>query len=362
MPENTNDQPDTTASPLEEFLDTTPTADESRAPLLGTTRKQGRQRKLQMAKSKDPELGPLELLPGTWEADGTGWNMIALPFAGGDHGFRLLLNQYDETLVFSLVDKGIPNRGVSHDHDRETDQFLVALDYEQGIHQVAVVDRPESDVHGDPGAAIHHEPGLFLNMLNRIPDGFDIARLATIPHGDSVLALGKSRKRKGLAPIPRMFGTPIGEDDTFEDDDYLEPYKFFHEHPFKGTVGAASFPGFDPTEPHQLLRLANRGLEDQVKATTILEFDSTHPTGGISNIPFVVRQANASSMKSMFWIHEMKDGSLRMQYLQVVMLDFFRREDGLPGRMQWPHVSINTLTRRPDVEPGPRALTTDADR
>ncbi|MEZ5091395.1 hypothetical protein [Nocardioides sp.] len=42
------------------------------------------------------------------------------------------------------------------------------------------------------------------------------------------------------------------------------------------------------------------------------------------------------------------------------MLDFFRREDGLPGRMQWPHVSLNTLTRHPDVEPTPDVLTTDA--
>ena len=236
-------------SPVEEFLDSSDGADESRASLLQTTRKRGRQREIRMARSKDPELGPLELLPGTWEARGTGWNSIALPFAGGDHGFRLLLNQYDEVLVFSLVDKGIPNRGVNHDHSRATDQFLVALDYEQSIHQIAVVDRPESDVAGDPGAAIHHEPGLFLNMLNRIPDGFDVARLATIPHGDSVLALGRSRKVPGLAPIPSMVGTPIGEDGTIEDDRYLEPYKFFHDNPFKGTVGAPGFPASTRPSP-----------------------------------------------------------------------------------------------------------------
>jgi hypothetical protein len=36
---------------------------------------------------------------------------------------------------------------------------------------------------------------------------------------------------------------------------------------------------------------------------------------------------------------------LRLQYLQIVMLDFFPRRDGLPGRIGWPHVSINTLTK-----------------
>ncbi len=39
---------------------------------------------------------------------------------------------------------------------------------------------------------------------------------------------------------------------------------------------------------------------------------------------------------------------LQMQYLQVVMLDFFPRRDGLPGRISWPHVSINTLTKVSD--------------
>jgi hypothetical protein len=35
-----------------------------------------------------------------------------------------------------------------------------------------------------------------------------------------------------------------------------------------------------------------------------------------------------------------------MQYSQVVMLNFFRpREDQLPGRAQWPHISINTLDK-----------------
>ena len=58
---------------------------------------------------------------------------------------------------------------------------MVTLDYEQVIKQVAVVDEPASTVTGAPGAAIHHEPGLFLNMLDEIPDGFDIARLGHHP-------------------------------------------------------------------------------------------------------------------------------------------------------------------------------------
>jgi hypothetical protein len=34
-----------------------------------------------------------------------------------------------------------------------------------------------------------------------------------------------------------------------------------------------------------------------------------------------------------------------MQYLRVVMFEFGPRSDGLPGTVQWPHVSINTLNK-----------------
>jgi hypothetical protein len=41
-----------------------------------------------------------------------------------------------------------------------------------------------------------------------------------------------------------------------------------------------------------------------------------------------------------------------------VMLDFFPRRDGLPGRIGWPHVSINTLTKVSDEAAATREMTT----
>ena len=312
---------------------------------------QGQNRHIEVAKPYDTQLGPLGLLPGRWVSEQGGWNMIALPFAQeGRLDYRLLMNQFREELNFTLVDKGVPNRGVSEDQETQTDQFVVTLDYEQVVHQIAVVDEPPSTVTGAVGAAIHHEPGLFLNMLNEIPDGFDIARLATIPHGDAVLALGRSSVVQGLAPIPAVDGLPIGVTPDVENNPYLAPYKHFHDAPFKGTLDFPGFPGFDPVAPHLLLEAANSSFD--VVQTTVLELDTTHPTGGIKNIPFVVKQADAVSMKATFWIqqHAPVDGITvhTMQYLQIVMLDFFPRRDGLPGRIGWPHVSINTLTKVSD--------------
>ena len=315
-----------------------------------------RGRRVELAQTGDPDLGPLQLLPGTWKnvpgRPERGWNMIALPFAGGPANYRLLVNEYTEQLTFSLVDKAVPNRGISANVPAAsaTDQLVVTLDYEQVIAQSDSADFPVSGLAGGPGQAIHHEPGLLLHMLNEGGD-LDIARLSAIPHGDSVLALGRSRRHPGKPEIPKVNGLPIGRiRQNIAADIYFEPYRHFHQHPFMGTRTDVGFPGFDPVRPDRLLRRANRGVP--ITRTTELMVDSELGTGGVSNIPFIVRQADAGALRSTFWIQELKEldsagqPRLRLQYLQVVLLNFFSpRGDGLPGQASWPHVSINTLEK-----------------
>lgn len=296
------------------------------------------------AEPGDPDLGPLAELPGKWanepELPGRGWNMIALPFKTPDINYRLLLNQYNETLNFSLVDKAVPNRGIEGPGVEQTDQFSVTLDYRQSVHQIEAADYPESGQEGAKGAAIHHEPGLWIHMKNQALDRLDVARLSTVPHGNSVLALGTSQTSAGPPTIPSISGLPIGTTKFF-DSPYLAPYAHFRAHPFQGL--------FDPCEPHLLLTAANEGVE--IVKTTQLDVSTSVSTAGISNTPFIHKQANATQMRSTFWIQELaeKDGNgrpkMRLQYLQIVMLEFFPRDDGMPGLISWPHVSINTLTR-----------------
>lgn len=304
----------------------------------------GRGRTVKPADFGNEDLGPLKLLPGTWKSlPGRGWNMIALPFAEGPLKYRLLVNQYNETLDFTLIDSGVPNRGIEPDSTSGlTDQFVVTLDYQQRVTQIAADDFPQSGDAGDPDADIHHEPGLFLHMTNKITNGLDIARLATIPHGDSVLALGRSQVTEGPPQVPDISGLPIGIAEDL-DSRYLSPYKHFHENPFEGL--------FDPVQPNDLLKAANAGVD--IARTTTLELDTKLETGGIVNIPFIVKEANATEMTSTFWIQELAEqddkgpSTLRLQYSQTVMLDFFPRRDGVEGLIKWPHVSINTLVREP---------------
>ncbi len=297
----------------------------------------------------DDPMGPLRLLQRKWVSlPGRGWNMIALPFEtkpGEGFNYRLLVNQYNETLDFTLVDKGVPNRGLplGPNPSADPDQRLAALDYVQQISQIAADDFPVSGKAGDPGLPIHHEPGLWLHIIDENTNGLDIARLATIPHGDSVLALGTSEESDGPPRIPDISGLPIGVAPNL-DSPYLEPYKHFHDNLFEGR--------FDPVHPNALLEVANQDVE--IVRTTTLPVDTAIESGGIVNIPFIVKQANAAEMKSTFWIQELAETDkcgnpkLRLQYSQVVLLDFFPRRDGMPGLIRWPHVSINTLVPADD--------------
>ena len=325
-------------------------------------------------------LGPLQNLLGVWKAKGTGWNMIALPFQDAPappagFKFRLLMNQYDEELKFDFVDDAVKNRGLLRPGLTGFDQVVSALDYQQKIVQISAEDQPRSVFAGDPGLAIHHEPGLWLFDQNRLAKDdnikgdqvteieLDVARLASIPHGNSLIALGKSELHDGMPEIPRLSGLPSGRfedlstpDYDFRDlhnpDPYLAPYKHYIDNPFQGVLAGTTFPGFSPADMNALLRLANDGVD--IVRTTTLTVDTTRKSGGITNAPFTVREAEPVSMKSTFWIQELreKDGfgnpKFRLQYSQVVMLNFFRpREDELPGLASWPHISIATLEKEP---------------
>lgn len=301
-------------------------------------------RSIETAVQGDSALGPLKDLPGTWanlpNLPGRGWNMIALPFADGKFHYRLLLNQYNETLDFTTVDKGVPNRGLPEAGAKDGDQFVAVLQYIQNIKQIIAEDSPKSGKAGDPGIAIHHEPGLWMHILNKRTKNLDIARMATVPHGDSVLALGKSEETLGCPVIPDIIGLPIGVNQSL-DNPYLAPYKHFNDNLFQGV--------FNPVSPNALLAEANKGVK--IAKVTKLHVDTKIETGGIVNIPFVVKQANATEMRSTFWIQELEEKDscgkpkLRLQYSQTIFLDFFDRKDGKPGLIHWPHVSINTLEK-----------------
>jgi hypothetical protein len=174
--------------------------------------------------------------------------------------------------------------------------------------------------------------------------------MGTIPHGDSVLAMGTGGDPVSGGPdfsaVGDFSALPIGVADNVDSNSYLEPYKTFRDNPFKGNITAAGFPGFDPTNPLALLQAGVQGLT--IKRTTTLIFDTTLSTGGIHNIPFVSSQANATEMRAIFWIEELDTpagapAQFQLQYAQRVLLSFFPSGQPDGALIKWPHITINTM-------------------
>ena len=338
-----------------------------------------RKREFDVAPKEDQrDLGPLSLLPGLWRNDaentssrtfGRGWNLIALPFQGdGRPPYRLLMNQYNEEIRFTFVDDMVPNRGIRFGPNADnTDQFVVTIDYQQTIRQIAAEDDAGSPLAGAPNLPIHHEPGLFLHMLNERTDGIDVARLATIPHGNAATALGRSKTYdgppqdidmassfpEGAAPAGVDVNDAVDKADSDPEFAYFRPYKHFTDTPFAGVVGV---PVFSAKTPFDTLKGALGAFD--VKRTTELRMDTGAQDAGIVNIPFIENQADAEFMRSTFYIMELnEDGpdgkpKLAMAYTQFIFLDFFPRRDDVEGKIRWPHISINVMEKvaEPTVE------------
>lgn len=136
------------------------------------------------------QLGLLAELAGTWE--GHGFNLIARPDFEGNANLYLQLNQTKETLKADPISSAIPNRGFG-----QQDIELFGLTYLDKISDTFT------------GGALHIEPGIWVtqpptNYPPETPGGQSgaqiIARMASIPHGNSLLAQGVAAPFTG-API-----------------------------------------------------------------------------------------------------------------------------------------------------------------
>lgn len=283
------------------------------------------------------ELGPLAELPGTWV--GNGFNLISLPDKHENKLFRLKLNATHETLTFTPIGGPIPNRGSAQD-----DIAFLGLHYFQRV----------SDAITNEG--LHVEPGLWLNLpVTTAPqEAATVARLGTIPHGDSLLAQGNFLTVNGGPKIDPVDSTPFTLDPTTgaRKNDTNPTYLA----PFTSTALPPGIPAGSIANPNLLLSNAIKG---QKIVKTVVMFVSATPIGGINgtplatpskpnnvggivNIPFVVTNANANSFSAIFWIEtiENADGTqfLQLQYTQTVILDFIG--------LKWPHISVATLVKQ----------------
>jgi hypothetical protein len=151
-----------------------------------------------------PSLGPLAAFAGTWK--GSGFNTIfrpdspqtptplPIPVASSDN--ILELNLTSETLAFSPSLGSVPNRGMV-----QGDVFLNGVPYLQVIDDVTIPGQP---------VGIHVEPGLWMIVPSTTDpaEGQTLVRMASIPHGTTIVAQGTSTVLSGPPTIPVVEITP----------------------------------------------------------------------------------------------------------------------------------------------------------
>jgi len=266
-------------------------------------------------------FGPLEGLIGTWVGL-KGWNLIAVPQQFRDKpdaikdAFTLLVAPYVETLTITPLSSPTPNRG------EEIIQQVPTLMYTLSINDAA------------NGSLLHAENGTWLGIPND-PSGFTVARLGSIPHGDTILALGNVTVTDGPPVIPDVDTIPNTNNDPTKMLGYKDPYN-------------VQVPGLiSKKNPNLNLRkeIANQTI---LKTTTI--HVSTANQGNVANIPFIQKNANVSKFEATFWIEtvlneETQETFQQLQYSQTAVIDFFPLYKK-PGKLiEWPHVNINTMIK-----------------
>ena len=273
-------------------------------------------------------LGPLAPLAGQWA--GRGFNVIWRPNHTPGQDRFLEINVTSEQIEFSPVPGQIPNRGLLQD-----DIVMFGVNYLDQITDANL------------NAGLHFEPGLWVTVPKTTnPNvGPTVARLASIPHGTTVLLQGTATTAvagphiPGTSIKPFTIGRPTPEFD-FPEQTLTNPTNF--------RTSGAGLTGVTQAmvnNPNGILNAAIAG--QHITATTTLHVTTTDtpvPGGGTANTAFLKGgpqgpNAVAASVDATFWLETLQGQSApgQLQYAQRVLLNF--------NGLSWPHVTVATLHR-----------------
>jgi hypothetical protein len=278
----------------------------------------------------DP-LGPLAGLAGNWA--GTGFNVIWRPHPlqpTGQDRF-LELNVTSEQLDFGPALKSIPNRGLL-----QPNISLAGLNYLQQI----------ADANTNTNQ--HFEPGLWVTVpqTSDPKESRTVARLASIPHGTTILVQGTAQTANGAPAIPDVSIKPFtighpAQTINFPEQNLKTATQF--------RTSGAGLTGITQqmvNNPNTVLRSAIAG--QHIQATTTLHVSSRNaslPGGGTANIAFLTGakdgpNAVTARVTATFWLETLQGDTepRQLQYSQLVLLNF--------NTLSWPHVTVATLQKQ----------------
>ena len=279
-------------------------------------------------------LGPLAGLAGNWT--GQGFNAIWRPHRGPSDHF-LELNVTNDQIDLAVINGNIPNRGLV-----QANIFMHGLTYLQQISDANV------QVNGAP-AGLHIEPGVWINVpLTTDPkEPATIARLASIPHGTTILLQGTATTAAGGPSIPAVSLTPFSIGNRHQTVDFDEQHLNRNTQFRTSGVGLTGITQAMLNNPNSVLTKN----PPNVTTTTTLHVSSTAGTtagsivgGGMANSAFLVGtkdgpNADAAHAAATFWLQTLAGDTepKRLQYSQAVLLNF--------AGLSWPHITVATLTK-----------------
>jgi len=272
-------------------------------------------------------LGPLAPLAGTWS--GRGFNVIWRPNHTPSTQDRFLeLNVTSDQIEFTSIPGSIPNRGF---HQPDINMF--GLTYLQQI----------SDANLKAG--LHIEPGLWV-VIPRTTDPSvppTVARLASIPHGTTILVQGTAATASAGPNIPNIGIKPFPLGQPSQTIDFPEQTLTNHTTFRSSGAGLNGVTQAMVNNPNSVLQSAIGG--QHFASTTTLHVttgDAPVPGGGTANTAFLKggkdgANADAVSVTATFWLETLQGQSAptQLQYSQTVLLNF--------NGISWPHVTVATL-------------------
>ena len=283
-----------------------------------------------MAATAANPLGPLAALAGKWA--GRGFNVIWRPNHTAGQDRFLELNVTSEQLEFTAIPGSIPNRGLL-----QPDINMFGLTYLQQI----------SDANLKAG--LHIEPGIWVVIPkttdpNEVPT---VARLASIPHGTTILAQGTASTSNAAPTIPNTSIKPFTIGHPTPEFDFPEQ-TLTNKTSFRTSgAGLTGVTQNMVNNPNGILQAAIAG--QHITATTTLHVTSTDtpvPGGGTANTAFLKGGADgpnavSASVNATFWLETLQGESApsQLQYAQTVLLNF--------NGLSWPHITVGTLRKTP---------------
>ena len=273
-------------------------------------------------------LGPLAGLVGQWS--GRGFNVIWRPNHTTGQDRFLELNVTSEQIEFTAISGSIPNRGLL-----QPDINMFGLTYLQQI----------SDANLKAG--LHIEPGLWVAVPktsnpNVVPT---VARLASIPHGTTIVVQGTASTSAAAPVIPNTSIKPFPIGQPTAEIDFPEQTLTTNTSFRTSGVGLTGVTQAMVNNPNSVLQAAIAG--QHITATTTLRVttgDAPVPGGGTANTAFLKGGAQgpnavAVSVNATFWLETLQGQSAptQLQYAQTVLLNF--------NGLSWPHITVATLRK-----------------